>query len=281
MDEPKSSQPAPSLPPPKLLPPLQGTEGEKEMRRLIRRSFVTGGVAALAGLGAWRWLTTASQDGGVAWPLRRVLRFNEGLAEGLFSSQRLAPTFSEDMAQNPARTNGSAGLDGDVNAANWHMRIQHEGRAGEAAFTLGSLEALPRVEMVTEFKCVEGWSQLVHFGGVRLLDFVTRYNLATKSGRAPDPLGNPDDLYPYVYLATPDAKYYVGLDMASALHPQTLLCDTMNKQPLTREHGAPLRLYLAVKYGYKSLKRISLIRFQNERPADYWAERSYDWYAGL
>jgi DMSO/TMAO reductase YedYZ molybdopterin-dependent catalytic subunit len=54
----------------------------------------------------------------------------------------------------------------------------------------------------------------------------------------------------------------------------------MNWQPLTREHGAPLRLYLAVKYGYKSLKRVGLIRFQDERPADYWGERGYDWYAG-
>ena len=102
-----------------------------------------------------------------------------------------------------------------------------------------------------------------------------------RSGRAPDPEGNARDLYRYVYLATPDEDYYVGLDMASALHPQTLLCDTMNWQPLTREHGAPLRLYLAVKYGFKSLKRIGLIRFQDERPPDYWAGRGYDWFAGL
>jgi DMSO/TMAO reductase YedYZ molybdopterin-dependent catalytic subunit len=55
----------------------------------------------------------------------------------------------------------------------------------------------------------------------------------------------------------------------------------MNGQPLTRSHGAPLRLYLTVKYGYKSLKRVGVIRFQDERPPDYWAERGYDWYAGL
>ena len=121
----------------------------------------------------------------------------------------------------------------------------------------------------------------MHFGGVRLLDFVTQFGLATRSGRPPDPTDNPNDLYRYVYLATPDESYYVGLDMASALHPQTMLCDTMNRQPLTIDHGAPLRLYLAVKYGYKSLKRIGLIRFQDERPADYWAARGYDWYAGL
>ena len=121
----------------------------------------------------------------------------------------------------------------------------------------------------------------MHFGGVRFLDFLTRLGLGTRSGRAPDPAGNPQDLYRYVYLATPDEGYHVGVDMASALHPQTLLCDTMNGQPLTRAHGAPLRLYLAVKYGYKSLKRVALIRFQDERPPDYWAERGYDWYAGL
>jgi DMSO/TMAO reductase YedYZ molybdopterin-dependent catalytic subunit len=119
----------------------------------------------------------------------------------------------------------------------------------------------------------------MHFGGVRFLDFVRQFGLATRSGRAPD--SSPRDLYRYVYLATPDEDYYVGLDLASALHPQTLLCDTMNWQPLTREHGAPLRLYLAVKYGYKSLKRLGLIRFQDERPPDYWAARGYDWYAGL
>ena len=92
---------------------------------------------------------------------------------------------------------------------------------------------------------------------------------------------NPTIADRYVYLATPNEEYYVGLDVASALHPQTLLCDTMNGQPLTRQHGAPLRLYLAVKYGYKSLKRVGLIRFQDERPPDYWAKRGFDWYAGL
>ena len=121
----------------------------------------------------------------------------------------------------------------------------------------------------------------MQFGGVRFVDFVTRFGLATRSGRAPDPERDPQDLYRYVYLATPNEGYYVGLYMASALHPQTLLCDTMNWQALSRQHGAPLRLYLAVKYGFKSLKRVALIRFQDERPRDYWADRGYDWYAGL
>jgi DMSO/TMAO reductase YedYZ molybdopterin-dependent catalytic subunit len=69
--------------------------------------------------------------------------------------------------------------------------------------------------------------------------------------------------------------------MASALHPQTMLCDTMNGQRLSRTHGAPLRLYLTLKCGFKSLKRVGLIRFTDTRPADYWADRGNDWYAGL
>jgi len=268
------------MPSAKTLPPLTGEAAEREMRRLTRRSFVTGGLAALAGLGAWRWLTTASPEGGLPWPLRRALRFNQWLGESLFSSGRLAPTFPDASVQGSPRTNGLVGLDGDIDPAAWQLRIQHEGRGGEHVLRLRDVQALPRMDLVTELKCVEGWSEVMHFGGVSFRDFVTRFGLATKSGQAPDAERNPQDLYRYVYLATPEEDYYVGLDMESAMHPQTVLCDTMNWQPLTGQHGAPLRLYLAVKYGYKSLKRIGLIRFQDERPADYWAERSYDWYAG-
>jgi len=183
--------------------------------------------------------------------------------------------------EGPARTNGLIGLDGDVDAAAWRIRIQHAGRGPSQTLRLQDVQGLPRVDLVTELKCVEGWSEVMHFAGVSFRDFVTRFSLATRSGRTPDPEGNPQDLYRFVYLATPNQEYYVGLDMASALHPQTLLCDTMNEQPLTPEHGAPLRLYLAVKYGFKSLKRIGLIRFQDEQPGDYWVQRGYDWYAQL
>ena len=91
---------------------------------------------------------------------------------------------------------------------------------------------------------------------------------------------DPGNLLGYVSMETRDAAYYVGLDMASALHPQTLLCYEMDGEPLTTDHGAPLRLVIPVKYGIKSLKQIGTIRFTDRRPADYWAERGYDWYAG-
>lgn len=261
-------------------PPTSAT-AEQQMRRLTRRGFVVGAVAALAGYGAWRWLTTAASELGVPWPMRRVLRFNEGLAEVLGAPHRLAPTFPADSVQGPGRTNGRIGLFGDVDRAGWELLVQHEGRGPDQTIRLQDIQQLPRFDLVTELKCVEGWSEVMHFGGTRFLDFVTRFGLATHSGRAPDPRKDPQDLYRYVYVATSDEDYFVGLDMASVLHPQTLLCDTMNGQPLTHQHGSPLRLYLTVKYGFKSLKRIGLIRFQDERPSDYWFGQGYDWDAGL
>ncbi len=100
-----------------------------------------------------------------------------------------------------------------------------------------------------------------------------------REGRAGNS-GDARSLLDYAAIETPDGEYYVGLDMASALNPQTLLCYEMNGQPLTPQHGAPLRLVIPLKYGIKNLKRIGTIRFTDVRPADYWAERGYDWYAG-
>jgi DMSO/TMAO reductase YedYZ molybdopterin-dependent catalytic subunit len=270
------------MPEPIISPlPLEGVAAEQQMRRLTRRSFITGGVAALAGVGAWRWLRAATPEEGIPWPLRRVLRFNQGLVEGLGSPHGLAPTFSAESVRGAARINGLVGLADEVEAAGWQLSVQHEGRDAVQSIPLADVQALPRLDLVTELKCVEGWSEVMQFGGVRFLDFVTQFGLATRSGRAPDPARNTEDLFRYVYLATPDEAYYVSLDMASALHPQTLLCDAMNGVPLSRAHGAPLRLYLTVKYGFKSLKRLGVIRFTDTWPADYWADRGYDWYASL
>jgi DMSO/TMAO reductase YedYZ molybdopterin-dependent catalytic subunit len=134
--------------------------------------------------------------------------------------------------------------------------------------------------MTAELRCIEGWSEIVHWAGARLADLASVTGLATRGGQPFDPATNGDDLLRYTALETPDRAYYVGLDMASALHPQTLLCYEMEGRALTPEHGAPLRLVIPVKYGIKNLKRIGTVRFSDVRPADYWAERGYDWYAG-
>ena len=151
---------------------------------------------------------------------------------------------------------------------------------GRRLVDLAEIRALPRHEQTTELKCIEGWSVVVHWAGARLADLAASTGLGSRSGRPYPAASPPGDLYDYVALATPDGRYYVGLDAASALHPQTLLCDEMNGRPLTLDHGAPLRLVIPVKYGIKNIKRIGTIRFADRRPADYWAELGYDWYAG-
>lgn len=260
---------------------LHGHAAEHAMRRLSRRSFLQAGAAVVAVYAGWRWLITRRTDAGVVWPLRRGLEINEELSRDYFRPGRLAETFPNSVAGEP-RENGTYGLNGVVDPKTWRLTVEGAYEQEEPLhLTLAAIQALPPVnEMVTELKCIEGWSQVVNWGGVRLADFIARYPPPTVSGDPPDVLRRPDDLYPYVYLATPDGGYYVGLDMASALHPQTLLCDAMNGAPLTAEHGAPLRLVIPVKYGIKNIKRIGTIRYAADRPADYWAERGYDWYAG-
>ena len=138
--------------------------------------------------------------------------------------------------------------------------------------SMDDLRQLPHRELVTQFKCIEGWSQIVHWGGVRLADFIKAYPPArTTEGRLPR----------YIYMETPDGEYFCGFDMAACMHPQSLLVYEMAGRPLTPGHGAPLRLAMPIKYGYKQIKQIGLIRYTDTRPNDYWANLGYDWYAGL
>jgi hypothetical protein len=133
------------------------------------------------------------------------------------------------------------------------------------------LAQLPKVEFATEFKCVEGWSQITQWGGYRLRDLIEAYPPEKVKGREPR----------YVYMETPDGDYYAGYDMLAARHPQSLLVTEMSGQPLTQLHGAPLRLHMPIKYGYKQIKRIGLIAYTDDKPDDYWTKLGYDWYAGL
>lgn len=251
----------------------------QQMRTLTRRSFAVGGIAALAGAAGLTWLHATSDDDGIPWPLRRALEFNERAARGFFSHTRLAPEFSVSRARMP-RANGHVGLAVAPDLAAWRLNVTSEAAgARPLELSLEDLHRLPRVEITTELKCIEGWSEIVHWAGTRLSDFASHYRLARRDGQEIDD-ANSRQLLDFVGLETPDGEYYVGLDMPSALHPQTLLCYEMNGNPLTPEHGAPLRLVIPVKYGIKHLKRIGRIVFTDARPRDYWAERGYDWYAG-
>ena len=234
-------------------------------------------MAGAAGLG---WLTTRREVDGTPWPFRVAVGVNEQLAHDYFSTRRLSPTFSSKRVS-PDRVNGDLGLDDDVDPAKWEFGVQ--GLASQddpLSLGLDAIKNLPRVEMTTELKCIEGWSVIVQWAGARFSDFMRAYPPQTISGDAFS-LKHLEDLPPYVSMETPDGEYYVGLDMESALHPQTLLCYERKGQPLSQEHGAPLRLVIPVKYGVKNIKRIGTIEYSSLRPADYWAERGYDWYIGL
>lgn len=261
-------------------PGLTDEEVEQQIRRISRRSFAWGAAASLAGTASWVWLRTSSSEDGIPWPLRRVLRMNERLSRAYFNPSRLAPTFPLAAARLP-RVNGALGLSDGFDPDAWTLRVETPGgRPPSLSFALDDIKKLPRFEMVTDLKCIEGWSVPVHWAGARFADFATKLRLATRDSTPPDWRQRPDALFNYAMLETPDRGYYVGLDIESALHPQTLLCYEMNGAPLKLEHGAPLRLVIPAKYGIKNIKCIGTIRFTDRRPADYWAERGYDWYAG-
>jgi DMSO/TMAO reductase YedYZ molybdopterin-dependent catalytic subunit len=233
---------------------------EDQFKRLSRRSFMLFGAAALAGVGGVAWLKHQSTEDDIVKPLRKFERVDERLAEGLFS-QRLAPVYPRSKAVE-MRINGDQGLGDDFDLDSWRLKL-----GGKHELTLDELQTLQRTELTTDLRCVEGWNVPATWAGVRLVDLLAKYPI--------------DQAHAYAALVTPDSKYYVGVDTPSALHPQTILAWELNGQPLEQEHGAPLRLVIPVKYGFKWLKRIGSLSFTDERPKDYWAERGYDYYAGL
>ena len=255
-------------------------EVEKQMSRMSRRSFLWGGVTIMGLVAGRQWLITREDNNGVGYPLRRGLEFDEAISKRVFRRDRLAQSFDKLEAGEP-KTNGMEGMADDIDAAAWRLQVIGAfGHSEPLEIDMETIKALPKHEIITELKCIEGWSQVVHWSGARLIDFMEKYPPKTVSGAAPDVKNKPEDLMPYVGMITPDLGYYVGLDIESALHEQTLLCYEMNGQPLTSDHGAPLRLAIPVKYGIKNIKRIGTITYASAKPADFWAERGYDWFAG-
>jgi len=216
----------------------------------------------------FRLYNEPQDKGGVQPTLRTALNTNEKIFRNAYSEAHEAKAYTVADAVPKPRVNGSYGMDGTLDTATWRMKVARN--PGDTLYvTLADLQALPKTEVIFDFKCIEGWSQVTRWAGVRFSDFIEKYHL------------QPQTSMKYAGLITPDKAYYVGIDMPSMLHDQTLLCYEMNGKPLPQNQGYPLRLIIPVKYGVKHIKRIGVLYFSNERPPDYWAEQGYDYYTGL
>jgi DMSO/TMAO reductase YedYZ molybdopterin-dependent catalytic subunit len=270
-----------------LNPNFEGKPLKLPEPKVSRRSFVWAAGYMAAVYGGVKWLSSRHQIDGTPWPLRRGLEFNEGFWGDAVNPDRPARTYTPDQVTE-TRLNETIGMVDDYDVDSWTLQVEGVfGKTDPVSLTIADIKSLPSFEMITEFCCIEGWSMIQRWKGVRLRDFMAKYPPNTISGSNPDVHGKPDDLVPYVGMSTPptddapDGGYYVGLDMPSARHVQTMLCYEMNGKPLELEHGAPLRLVIPVKYGIKNIKRIGKIVYTDKKPRDYWAEQGYDWFAGL
>jgi DMSO/TMAO reductase YedYZ molybdopterin-dependent catalytic subunit len=247
-----------------------------DRKKVNRRTFISS-LTFLAGgtLAYWGWSklyqapkeTAADATSGARSPLRKVLDANGQVFEKIVSPNHLSRTYPKAMAAKQPRVNGDIGINTKLDDE-WRLNVV-KNSTETLQLTLNDLRKLPKTQFAFEFKCVEGWSQISHWGGVKFSDFVKHYGLTEQAKMA------------YVGMHTPNEKYYVGIDTPSAMHPQTLLCYEVSGKPLSENHGAPLRLIIPTKYGIKNLKRIGTLFFSNERPRDYWAELGYDYFSGL
>jgi DMSO/TMAO reductase YedYZ molybdopterin-dependent catalytic subunit len=200
--------------------------------------------------------------------LKKGLGFSDWASEKLFRRGHLAPTFA-DAEVTPFEKFPINGYDVDdpgVILENWTLTVSGAvQKPGD--YKLEQIQALPRVRQNTRHVCVEGWDVIGRFGGARLSDFLNMIGADTSAS--------------FLTVACAD-DYYESLDMATALHAQTLLCYEMYDQPLTRKHGAPLRLNIPTKVGYKQAKYLTDLKVTNVlEKVGYWEDQGYSEFYGL
>jgi DMSO/TMAO reductase YedYZ molybdopterin-dependent catalytic subunit len=235
------------------------------MSGTTRRTFLASGLrgAGLVTLGG------LACDGGrpKAGFLGLMERVNERFQRALFDPDRLAPELGEDeetpLADFPkyklSRTFPLA-------PAGWTLAVRGV-VARPLTLSIADLQRLPRARTRVRHHCVEGWSAVASWDGVRLSE-IARVAGVDPSAR-------------YVEFRSFDSGYWSSWDLESALHPQTMLAYGMNGAPLPVEHGAPLRLYSAVKLGYKMVKYLTEVSFLPVRTGGYWEDQGYEWFAGV
>jgi DMSO/TMAO reductase YedYZ molybdopterin-dependent catalytic subunit len=231
-----------------------------------RRTFVRVGLAgsAAAALAACGW-----DGGGLIRPaLLDWSRVNDWVGENIFfSPTRLARTYdpSERSAMLPSY------FISDVtpmlqDPAAWRLRV--DGLVAQPLdLSLDDLMAMPRVSYTVKHHCVEGWSAIASWHGVPVSAIVERCR--------PRPGAR------FIDFVSFDAGYSNGWDLASAMHPQTILAFGMNDNPLPAAHGAPVRLYSPTKLGYKLTKYLVSMTFTDTRPGGYWEDQGYPWLGGI
>jgi len=200
--------------------------------------------------------------------LKAGLGFSDWASAELFRSDHLAPTFAgsdvTEFSKFPLNTYDVD--DPEIDLSNWNLSVSGAVQK-PGSYTLAQIQALPKVAQNTQHVCVEGWDVIGRFGGARLSEFLNMIG-ADRSAR-------------FITLECAD-DYYESLDMSTALHPQTLLCYEMYDQPLTRGHGAPLRLNVPTKIGYKQAKYLTGLKVTRVlEKAGYWEDQGYSEFYGL
>ncbi len=200
--------------------------------------------------------------------LQAGLGFSDWASARLFRSRHLATTFAESELTPFEKfpINDYDVDDPGVDFEAWTLTVSGAvQKPGE--YKLAQVQSLPGVRQNTRHVCVEGWDVIGRFGGARLSDFLQMIGA--------------DFTARFVYVECAD-DYYESLDMETALHSQTLLCYEMYDQPLTREHGAPLRLQIPTKIGYKQAKYLTDLKVTNilDR-VGYWEDQGYSSFYSL
>jgi DMSO/TMAO reductase YedYZ molybdopterin-dependent catalytic subunit len=245
--------------------------------------FGAGAVAVLAGAGLLLPQATLSRLGvrrninprGKEWLLKKALRIDDDVAEALYSPNRIVPTYTKSQIT-PIKNNYNGATPDSSYISGWNLTL--EGLDSGSSVCLDIRKLMNRFsvhEQITRFVCVEGWSAIAWWAGLRFDDLLRAYSPISQARWARvessvnlDNSGNPD-------------LYFASIDLATARHPQTLLATHLNGQPLTVEHGAPLRLLVPVKLGLKNVKAITRITYSAKQPRDYWEPYGYSSYDGI
>ena len=228
-------------------------------RSFLGRTLTLGGLAMLTGC-------SLSDDESVEAALTSISRFNDKAQAFLFDPNRLAPTYPESMITRPFPFNAYYGEDEirEVDGDAWRLEVSGL-VADKRRWTLADLQAMPQADQVTRHICVEGWSAIGKWGGVPFASFLRRVG-ADLSAK-------------YVGFKCAD-DYYTSIDMATALHPQTIMALTYDGQPLPPRYGFPMKLRMPTKLGYKNPKHIQAIFVTNTNPGGYWEDQGYNWFGG-